>query len=123
VVAAVLLLSWQRDEDSCGEASEVLVAAQGPEDPPPRVELDDAVAQIRRTCEPEGLRRAAALLVAGGDERAVSLARMATNSEPRNFRAWVTLSTALEAGDPAAAERARRRAVELNPRLAGPPAP
>jgi hypothetical protein len=112
-----LLLKWQYDEDRCADSVKVIFQAQGPHRPA-QPELDRAVQDTDRSCQAERLRGAAAVLGRIGDPHAVGFARKAARRQPDDFRVWATLSTLLQRTDPAAAERARSRAIELNPLLA-----
>lgn len=58
----------------------------------------------------------------GRRAEAAGLFAAAARREPENFDAWVLLSTATREDDPVRSERARRRAMELDPqaRIARP---
>lgn len=59
---------------------------------------------------------AAALQRAGEQRQALAAARLAAAREPDNYLTWVAVWVSARSLDPAAAERARLRAHELNPR-------
>ena len=119
VVAVFLLVRWQHREDRCADARRVLYFAPG-RHPPPARSVDRAVRDAKDTCNAEDLRTAVNSLAQAGDRRAVPLAREVVRRQPKDFKAWGTLSVALEPTDPSGAERARRRAFALNPLLARP---
>jgi hypothetical protein len=118
LLVVVALVSWQQTEDGCAEAGATVVREiAGAVD---RSVLPAALAKLTGDCRESSplLAAAGALRNAGREPEAEPLARHVVREEPDNFAAWAILSLALAKNDPAASERARARALELNP-LAG----
>jgi hypothetical protein len=118
LAVVAILVSWQRSEDDCTEAGATVVREiTGSVD---RSVLPAALATLTGDCQESRavLAVAGALNQAGRQSEAEPLARHVARDEPDNFAAWAILSAALADSDPAAARRARARALELN-RLAG----
>ena len=118
LAAIVAIASWQRTEDDCNEAGATVVRGVGGAATPAQVA--DARSTLLDGCHAsEPLMAAGGVLQRDGQERqAEPLVRRVLRDEPDNFGAWATLSLVLAESDPAGAERARERALELNP-LAG----
>jgi tetratricopeptide (TPR) repeat protein len=119
LAAALSVVSWQSTEDDCREAGATVVREiTGTES---AANLPGAFDTLRGDCHD-----VRPLLVAAGQlaraerrDEALPLARRAVRREPDDFAAWAVLSEALAEADPAAARRARRRALALNPRAGG----
>jgi hypothetical protein len=122
VAAAVIafLASGLTEHNACEDARQAFFSAASAQ-PADEARLAPALADVRTDCEgAEPLVAAAGALanLGGRDEKALALAREATEREPEAFNAW-RARAAMAAG----AERAEatRRGRALNPRWTGPP--
>jgi Flp pilus assembly protein TadD len=116
LAAAIAVATWQRQEDRCREAGATVVRAIGGSETD--ASLAGATDTLTGDCHDSRPLLVAAGQLAQADRgpEALPLARLAVRREPDNFATWAILSGA--ESDPAAARRARRQALELNPRAA-----
>jgi hypothetical protein len=115
VCAAIVLVAWQRSEDSCTDSVKGMFFAL--RDRVPDAQLNPTVADVEADC-PGSARlvdSGAVLFQEGHPEQAADLLREAVEREPESFSAWAGLASVLADSDPAAASDAAARAHELNP--------
>lgn len=116
VAVCALVVGAHRTEERCSEAGADVVrditgTAEGGELGPALATLTEDCTDTRAT-----ILAATELARAGREAEALGLARAAVRAEPENPGAWLALFLATREADPAAAERARARVLELNPR-------
>jgi Flp pilus assembly protein TadD len=115
IVLVVVLAGWRQSDSRCDRAGSEMAAAQKAQaDPAPP---EPALRTLGDSCHDTTQLLAAArlLLVHGRSRQAEPLARTVLRREPDNPGAWAALAAALGDREPAAADRAQRRAHELNP--------
>jgi Flp pilus assembly protein TadD len=120
VLAAVLVVALSLrlgDHDVCGDARRAVFGATTGQTPAAEVARHVRTVEERCRGSEALVATAGALRTAGDDAAAARLAREAARREPESFSAWRALAAV---GDREEAERARRRALELNPRWAPP---
>ncbi|MET0205745.1 MAG: hypothetical protein ABWY97_07605 [Thermoleophilaceae bacterium] len=115
VAVIVAVVSWQGTEDDCNEAAATIGRdTAGNRD---RSQLQRAEGTLLGGCHASAplLSAAGVLQASGRDSEAELLLRRVLRDEPESYGAWAQLSLVLAESDPAAARRARERALELNP--------
>jgi len=115
VAAAVVLLAWQRSEDSCTDSVKAMFFAL--RDRVPEPQLAATVAPIPDDCPGSSrlVDAGAVLFQEGHPAPAAELLREAVEREPDSFSAWAGLASVLREADPAGSAAAAARARALNP--------
>ena len=115
VAAGVVLIAFQRSEDSCTDSVKALFFALKNDEQ--GAQLDKTIGSVEDDCP-----GSARLVDAGGvlyqqrePARAARMLREAVDREPDSFSAWAGLAVVLAKSDPAAADAAAARAHSLNP--------
>ena len=114
VTVVVLVVGAYRSEERCSEAgADVVRSVTGTAGGG----IEPALATLAGCTETRASVLAASELARSGrEEEALPLARATVRAEPDNPGAWLALFLALRRSDPAGAQRARERVLELNPR-------
>ena len=115
VSAVIVLVAFQRSEDSCTDSVKGMFFAL--RDRVPDAQLDPTVASVQDDCPGSSrLVDAGAVLFREGHPRqAEDVLREAVEREPESFSAWAGLASVLVSDDPAGSADAAARAKELNP--------
>jgi hypothetical protein len=119
-IAAVVVFAQRRSDAAACEHARTALFSAGLKGAAPAATVQKLTDACR---DPEQIAIAAAGVTAGGHpDVGAALARTAVRRGPEEFASWAALAGALRRTDPAAADRAARRARELNPRWSAPAA-